>query len=483
MALTKVRATSLVRMGVVAGLTLIVGALETAAPLGAQAPAATPSAMTFTKDIAPILQRSCQNCHRPNNVAPMSLLTYEDVRPWARAIKQRTGIGPRSGVMPPWFLDRTIGIQEFKYDTSLSAESIAKIAAWVDAGAPRGNPADLPPALTFDDETVWKIGQPDLILTTPAVEMKASSPDWWGPIGEVPTGLTEDRYVAAVEYKEVTEILDTDTARSTVGGRYIFHHLCWGASTGTDGAEGPQEGFPCHEVGRNVDVFNPELPRVLKAGSKLVLRSSHLHSNGKNTKAYIQVGFKLKPKDFRPTKQVRRLSNWGGSMNLDIRPNDANQRFEGFVVLEDNAKIVTFEPHMHAAGVRMCLDAIYGAGMSTETLNCVGYDHSWVRVYSYADDAAPLLPKGTILRITGTFDNSPSNRNVADPRNWSGMGHRSIDNMMNNLGEIVYLPDEDFQAEMAKRRSALRLKTGQSALGCPLCGAPAPRMSTQGNNQ
>jgi hypothetical protein len=120
--------------------------------------------------------------------------------------------------------------------------------------------------------------------------------------------------------------------------------------------------------------------------------------------------------------------------------------------------------------------------MAVETLNCVGYDHSWVRVYSYAAEAAPLLPKGTILRITGYFDNTPANKNVADPRNWSGLGHRSIENMMNNLGEIVYLNDEEFRAEMAERRKVLHLTEGQTLIGCPLCGSKKMAVATAGNN-
>src|SRR5919106_4225077 len=107
--------------------------------------------VTFTKDIAPILQRSCQNCHRPGQVAPMSLLTYEDARPWARSMKARTAIRDKAGAMPPWYIEKNIGIQHYKNDPSLSDAEVAKIAKWADSGAPRGNPADMPPARTWPD--------------------------------------------------------------------------------------------------------------------------------------------------------------------------------------------------------------------------------------------------------------------------------------------------------------------------------------------
>ena len=165
----------------------------------------------------------------------------------------------------------------------------------------------------------------------------------------------------------------------------------------------------------------------------------------------------------------------GNGPDLDIRGMDANQRMDAYFTLPQHTKIITFEPHMHAPGVRMCLEAIWG--ITVQTLSCAGYNHSWVRVYNYADDAAPLLPKGTILHVVGYFDNSPANKNVADPRNWSGSGHRSVDNMVINLMQAIYLNDEQFQAELATRREKLNLKEGQTVIGCPLCGAPAPPVS------
>src|SRR5436190_6162526 len=188
---------------------------------------AVPGDVTFTKDIAPILQRSCQGCHRPDGVAPMSLVTYADVRPWARAIKQRTGIGPHAGVMPPWYVEKNIGIQGYKDDPSLSDEEIAKIATWADSGAPLGNPADMPQARVFADDTVWRIGKPDLIVKTKDVIVKGNAPDWWGEIESVAIGLDEDRYVAAIEIKEVNDVPNAGNGRHTVGGRFVFHHMIW----------------------------------------------------------------------------------------------------------------------------------------------------------------------------------------------------------------------------------------------------------------
>ena len=154
---------------------------------------------------------------------------------------------------------------------------------------------------------------------------------------------------------------------------------------------------------------------------------------------------------------------------------EANQQLHAYTVLQENTKIISFEPHLHAPGARMCLEAIWGYNI--QTLNCVGYDHNWVRGYDYTDDSAPLLPKGTILHIIGYMDNSPSNKNVPDPRNWQGSGNRSVANMFIDLGNRVALTDEQFQEEMAKRREKLNLTKNDVVIGCPLClvATPAPR--------
>src|SRR4029079_225059 len=192
---------------------------------GAQAPASSAS-VTFTRDIAPILQKSCQGCHHPDGVAPMSLVTYDEVRPWARAMKTRTALRSQRGAMPPFFVEKNIGIQKFKHDPSLTEAQIAKIGQWGASGAPRGNPADMPKPLDFDETDKWTIGEPDLILKSREVLVPATGPDWWGDIGLLPTGLTEDRYVSAVEVREVNDIAPSGPTK-TVGGRYVFHHMTY----------------------------------------------------------------------------------------------------------------------------------------------------------------------------------------------------------------------------------------------------------------
>src|SRR3989442_4787565 len=183
-------------------LKVALGALAmSATPAWAAGQAATEDPVTFSKHIAPILQRSCQSCHRPppGGGAPMSLLTYEDVRPWARAIKQRTSLRE----MPPWFIEKNVGIQKFKDDPSLSDAEIALIGKWVDSGAPRGNPADLPSPRTFPNGTEWTIGKPDLIVSSPEVKVEAVAADWHGYWKPTLTGMTEERYIQAVEVHEV----------------------------------------------------------------------------------------------------------------------------------------------------------------------------------------------------------------------------------------------------------------------------------------
>lgn len=407
--------------------------------------------VTFANDIAPILQRSCQRCHRPDTVAPMSLITYEETRPWARAIKQETGLRQ----MPPWFIEKEIGIQRFRDDPSLSDEEIATIAAWADSGAPRGDLADMPPPVDFPDSGHWNIGEPDLIVSSPAVTMEAVTPDWWGAIGDVPTGLTEDRYVAALETREVG-----NAPRSA-----IIHHGGFVVLT----ADGQYESGALHTPGRNPETYDPEAGKLMTAGGSVSFNNLHLHASGRLTTAHLEVGFKFHPKEYTPRLVLRGVTV--GSPELDVKGNTPNQMAEAFTTLPAAAKLMNFEAHLHGSGSRMCLDAVWGT--VRQTLTCAEFNPVWLKNYFYDTDSAPLLPKGTILHLTAWMDTTPNPKNpyLTDYRNWTGWGSRAVDNMFMNYLTVAFLTDEQLREEVAKRREKVALGEGE-LLGCLPCTLP-----------
>jgi hypothetical protein len=221
-----------------------------------------------------------------------------------------------------------------------------------------------------------------------------------------------------------------------------------------------------HEVGRNPDVFDTRAGRILRAGSYVTSESIHLHSNGRDTRSRLEIGFRFHPEGYEPEYR-QALFPFGNGSDIDIRAGRKDQELHAYVVLPQHTKVVTFEPHLHAPGDRMCLEAIWG--FNIETLSCVGYDHNWVRGYAFEDDHTPLLPAGTILHITGFMNNTDENQNVPDARNWQGSGNRSVANMFIDLGERLFMDDEQFIAEMALRRERLNLGPNDHVIGCPLC--------------
>jgi hypothetical protein len=438
--------------------------------------------VSFHKDIEPILQRSCQRCHNPNSVAPMSLITYEQVRPYAREIKRRTALrhAPWSrNAMPPWFLETTIGIQKMKDDNSLADEEIDIIAQWVDNGAPEGNPKDAPPALKLLQASEWALGKPDLIVSSPVIYVAAIGSDWSGSLGKSPIPLKEDRYAMSAEYKEVNS---KSAGAGSVGARFVFHHGTTSLSGPDDAAEeleGETAGtgvgsLPIHEVGRNGDVFPREAGKLLPAGGFVNWGSMHVHAvgvPGSERYARLDIGFRLHPTGYKPTREDR---GYGfGWTDIVVHPNSQSDREDAYFIAPQAMKLTNFEPHMHANGVRMCLQAIYGK--IVETLNCAGYDHNWVRNYQYEENYEPIIPKGTILHAIGWFDNSSKNGNVIDPRNAATFGNSSVSNMLIMFNHAEFLTDEQYKDEVAKRKEFVAL-TNEELIGCPACYLPVPKL-------
>ena len=400
--------------------------------------------VTFTKDVAPILQRSCQNCHRPGAIAPMSLLTYDDVRPWARAIKEK--VSKRQ--MPPWYIDHNIGISAFKDDPSLSDREIATISQWVDAGAPRGNPTDMPPPRQFSDLDQWHIGKPDFIVTMkkPYI-LPANGPDNIVNV-LVDPGFTEDMYVTAVESKPAD-------ARSYK----VVHHF---TTNLVEDVEADPTGlfFNEYALGKNGDIFPPNSGRLIRAGSKINF-NLHLNPRGEETPVTVQLGFKVFPKGVVP-KYVAFTQHMGDTTELDI-PAGQIARHDGYFRLPRPALVSSFQPHMHNRGKAMCMEVIYPdvradtarpGPARTETLSCVSdYQFGWHITYPYADSVAPLLPAGTIVHITSWHDNTANNKYNPDPRNWVGFGQRSIDEMSFAWVTLTYLEEDEYQQRVEARKA------------------------------
>ena len=396
-----------------------------------QAPSA--GQVTFTKDVAPILQRSCQNCHRPDSIAPMSLINYEDARPWARSIKQR--VEQRS--MPPWHVDRNVGIRKFKDDPSLTDQEIATLTAWVDSGAPRGNPADMPPPKKFDDSDKWHIGIPDLIVSMPrSFEVKPEAADWWGNF-TADSGLTEDRYIKAVE------------AKPSPAAIKVVHHAVESLinEDGSDGGGVLVE----YAVGKNGDIFTEGSGKLMKAGAKIRF-NMHYHAIGHPVLDQTQVGIVFYPKGVVP-KHVITTILAPNQDDLDIPAGAADVRSDGYYKIDKPSRLVGFMAHMHNRGKRQCIEAIY-PNMMTEQFNCVNYDFNWQIVYNYADEVAPLLPAGTIIHVTSWHDNSVANKYNPDPRNWVGFGNRTTDDMSRHWLTYYTMTDDEFKAEVDARNAA-----------------------------
>ena len=407
--------------------------------------------ITYARHVAPILQEKCQICHQPNSIAPMSLLTYDDVLPYAQLIKYKV----ESRIMPPWHIDRSIGIQEFKNDRGLTHEQIETIVRWVDDGAPFGNEGDLPPPREFPDPNRWQLadqfGEPDLIIKSELYTMPAVTADrWFRPVVE--TGLTEPRWVRAIEVKP-----------SYPDGRRIVHHTLayliqdergiTGLASTAAGAQRSAGLFMEWAVGKDGEIFPEDAGKLMLPGSQ-IRWEVHMHAVGEEIRDnQVELGVYFYPRGYVPKhRTVLRMFDARGRSGLDIPPGEIAVT-QDFHVLQAPARLENFQAHMHMRGKAMSVEAIYPDGRK-ELLSMVNnFQWNWHNNYIYAEHVAPLLPKGTTLVITAWHDNTAENPSNPDYRQWVGWGDRTIDEMAHAWIDVTYLEQEEYERLVAERKA------------------------------
>ena len=392
--------------------------LQVSAILGAvllTAPAAWAAGPTFSKDVAPILFKSCVECHRPGAMAPMSLMTYEDARPWARAMK--TKVVKRE--MPPWGADPAVG--KFANDVSLKQTEIDTIAAWVDAGAPEGNRAELPKPPHFTEG--WSIGKPDLIfkMTEPiSVPADGTVPYLYVT---VPTNLKEDIWVRGIELKP--------------SDRRVVHHIISDLVEDDGKPDDPKPklardpnrkdigGVGGLVPGRLYTVMEEGVARKIPAGADIVLQM-HYTTIGQSVIDQTEIGVILAKA---PPAQVRQEG--GGQIpntQLVIPPHHPNFEVTAQRMMDKDTYLTNVYPHMHVRGKDIQYKIIYPDGREEVVLSVPRYDFNWQTSYRLAEPK--FMPKGSILKVTAHYDNSRANRYNPDPSQEVRWGDQTWEEML-----------------------------------------------------
>ncbi|MEK7793643.1 MAG: thiol-disulfide isomerase [Candidatus Hydrogenedentota bacterium] len=365
-----------------------------------------PGKVTFSKDVAPILFDNCVACHRPGEVAPMSLQTFDEVRPWAKSIKEKV----TTRAMPPWFADPAHG--KFKNDARLSEGEIALLANWVDQGAPRGKAADMPELPQFAPD--WQLGAPDHIITLPEVQVPADGPDYL-PDLSVRIDIPEDRWVRAVEIRP--------------GNRLVNHHVVLFLAGGGGGGMGGEFGIlAVWAVGSPPTVFPEGMGRQLHAG-EMIRTNMHYHPNGTATTDQSRVGLYYGEGEM--SREVKSALN--GPFSFEIPANAPNHELTSSWWVDQDVKITSFFPHMHLRGQDMKFTAVYPDGHSDVLINVPKWDFNW-QLFYYPDQFVEL-PKGTRVDVVAHYDNSANNPHNPDPSVDVGFGLQSTDEMMFGIFE------------------------------------------------
>lgn len=396
--------------------------------LTASAFAAKPAAVTFHKDVLPILQTKCQGCHRPGEAAPMAFLTYQQTRPFAKAIREATS----TQRMPPWFADPHVG--KFTNDWSLTPAEVHTLSAWAEAGAPEGNPKEAKPNPTFP--TGWRIPQPDLVVQLPEpYEVPAAGTiDYVYTI--VPTGLTEDRWIQFAEPRP--------------GNRALVHHVIafirepgspWFSEYPVNKSfipnkrtkGGPSGYITGYAPGSMPYTLRPGQAALLKAGSDIVFQM-HYTANGTPGTDQSKIGlvFAKEP----PAQAVHTL--WLQNSKFVIPPGADNYAVSTAVTLGTDVELLDSTPHMHVRGKAATLKAVYPTG-EEEKLLSARYDFNWQLSYQYAP--GKIVPKGTRLEAVSFYDNSPNNKHNPDPKAEVRWGDQSWEEMMLNFVRVAVAVD------------------------------------------
>ena len=421
------------------------------APMLLVAPFVQAQEVTWANDVAPIFQQKCQECHRPNSIAPMALLTYEQARTWAPVIKYRV----ENRVMPPWHVNPEIGIQDFANDRGLTQEERDAIVAWVEQGAPQGDPRDEPAPLDFNDALVWRLsdqmgGDPDLVVESEPFDLAAVTQDkWFRPT--TPTGLTEARWVKAIEIRP----------KNPESRRVVHHTLAFLMQDESDTTGLPDDVelqlgpslFMEWAVGKAGQIFRPDSGKLMLPGSQISWEM-HLHAMGERVPA-AQVELGVWFHDEQPEhRTVLTMLDAQGPRSLDIPPNEITVT-QGHFILPAPARLENFQPHMHMRGKAMSMEAIYPNG-NREILAFVdNFQWNWQINYVFDEDAAPLVPKGTMIITRAWHDNTADNPYNPDPNQWVGWGDRTVDEMAHNWVDVTYLGQEEFERMVAERNAGV----------------------------
>ena len=382
-------------------------------------------APTFYREIVPILEQHCQECHRAGEIAPMALLTYEQTRPWAKSIKSAV----LTHKMPPWFADPHYG--HFSNDRSLSPAEIDTLVAWVDAGARAGDPKEAPAPRPFLDG--WNIPQPDTVIEMPnAIDIPAKGELPYQYV-VLPTGFTEDKWVQAVEIRGNHAVVHHVVAflrepqsrwlREAQPGVPFVPVVSSNSSRFVNLGGGGNEMLAFYAPGQVPENWRAGLGKRIRAGTDIVLQI-HYTADGKPEQDRIKIGivFAKEP----PAE--RSLGLAAANVMFRIPPGESNFETHGAVTLPNGGTILSFFPHMHLRGKAFEFKAIYPSGESETLLKLNTYEFNWQLSYKLAK---PLtVPPGTKIECTGWFDNSVNNPRNPDPNVEVRFGEQSWEEMM-----------------------------------------------------